>query len=125
MEEKIRMTKKRLVIINKMKKGNAIKYFIIDFDSTFVKSEGLDELAEISLKKNPEKNKILEKIKEITNLGMEGRISFAESLKSRLKLLEGNKLHIDQVVRVLKKKVSVSIKRNKQFFSKSMEQKAL
>ena len=99
-----------------MKKGNAIKYFIIDFDSTFVKSEGLDELAEISLKKNPEKNKILEKIKEITNLGMEGRISFAESLKSRLKLLEGNKLHIDQVVRVLKKKVSVSIKRNKQFF---------
>ena len=50
----------------------AKKYFIIDFDSTFVKSEGLEELARTALKNNPKKNQIYEKIKAITNLGLEG-----------------------------------------------------
>ena len=48
---------------------------IIDYDSTFIKVESLDVLARLS-KNNS--NKVNNRIKEITNLGMEGKISFSE-----------------------------------------------
>lgn len=97
------------------------KYFIIDFDSTFVQSEGLEELASVALKNNPKKNIVIQKIKEITRQGMEGKISFDKSLSRRLVLLKGNKLHIEEVVRILKKKISLSIQRNREFFKKNKE----
>jgi len=56
-------------------------YIIIDFDSTFVKIETLDKLAEIALNKNPQKRKILDKIKKITTEGMNGKIPFSVSLQ--------------------------------------------
>src|SRR3989338_5510116 len=92
------------------------KYFILDFDSTFVKSEGLEELAEVSLAQDPKRKIVLEKIRELTKRGMEGKISFGVSLNKRLRLLKANKVHIEKVVRILKKKVSRSILRNKHFF---------
>ena len=92
------------------------KYFIIDFDSTFVQSEGLEELARISLKNNPKKDEIYEKIKTITNLGLEGKLSFGKSLSQRLKLFKGTKKDIEIVARIFKRKTTLSIKRNKQFF---------
>jgi len=92
------------------------KYFIIDFDSTFVKSEGLEELARIALKNNPEKNEIYEKIKTITNLGLEGKLSFGKSLSQRLKLFKGTKKDVQTVARLFKRKITNSIKHNKQFF---------
>lgn len=98
------------------------KIYIIDFDSTFVQSESLEELATVTLKNNPKKESIIQKIKTITNLGMDGKISFRESLQRRLRLLEGNKLHINQVVKILKKKISPSIKRNKEFFKQHRNQ---
>ncbi len=98
-----------------------MKYFIIDFDSTFVRSEGLEELAEVVLRRSPQKEAIISQIKRITNEGMEGKISFEESLNKRLKILKGNKLHIQQVVRRLQKRISSSIKRNKQFFKQYKE----
>lgn len=42
------------------------KYFIIDFDSTFIRSEGLEELAKVALSVKAEKNKVIKKIEEIT-----------------------------------------------------------
>lgn len=91
------------------------KVFIIDFDSTFVQVEALDLLAEISLVKNPEKSA---EIREITTLGMEGKISFAESLKKRVEIIHANKQHIQELVKQLKKKVTPSFVRNKEFFKK-------
>ena len=44
------------------------QYFIIDFDSTFIQTEGLEELAEVVLKDNPKKEEILEEIKKITSI---------------------------------------------------------
>jgi len=41
--------------------------FIIDFDSTIVTVEGLDELARISLEHNPKKDQIAQQISDITN----------------------------------------------------------
>ncbi len=92
------------------------RYFIIDFDSTIIQTEGLEELAEIVLKDSPKKKEILEKIKAITNLGMEGKIGFTESLNKRLKLLKINKSHLEILAKVLKKKISPSVLRNKLFF---------
>lgn len=94
------------------------KYFIIDFDSTFIKTEGLDELAKITLEKDPQKDEKIKKIQEITSLGMEGKISYDKSLKQRIKLLTIDKEDIVRLSKKLSKKVSDSIRRNKQFFKK-------
>jgi len=94
-------------------------YFVIDFDSTFIQFEALDELAAIALDKDPEqKQKRLGKIKEYTKLGMEGKMSFPETLLKRIELLNAGKQDIDQVVEKLKKNISTSIERNKEFFEK-------
>jgi len=93
------------------------KYFVIDFDSTFTKVEGLDELAEISLQSEANKSTILQEIKDITDAGMEGKMPFNESLSKRIALLKANKNHLPQLIENLSKKVSESFKRNKDFFS--------
>jgi len=96
-------------------------YFFIDFDSTFIKSEGLDELAEISLKKNKKKKEIISKIKELTKKGMNGEIPFDKSLQERIKLLKANKSDIEKVIKILKRNISSSIIRNKKFFKNYKE----
>lgn len=91
------------------------QYFIIDFDSTFIKDESLDVLFEVSLNGHPEKEEIVAEIKKITNLGMEGKLSFAESLQARVKLLRANQTHIQKTIEILRERVSESFKRNKKF----------
>ena len=93
------------------------KYFVIDFDSTFTKVEAFDVLADISLNGDPDKPNIRRQIEAITNEGMNGTISFRESLEKRLTLLKAEKKHIPALVDLLKAKVSESFKRNKDFFS--------
>ena len=92
------------------------KYFVIDFDSTFTKVEAFDVLADISLDAHPDKENLKNKIKDITNHGMDGSLSFRESLEQRLAILSPNQKHLTQLVGVLKDKVSESFKRNKEFF---------
>jgi D-3-phosphoglycerate dehydrogenase len=92
------------------------KYFIIDFDSTFTQVEALDELGDLSLEGDPQKDKILKEIVELTNSGMEGKASFTQNLTRRLELLRANKRHLTPLIERLKNKVSESVKRNKEFF---------
>lgn len=92
------------------------KYFVIDFDSTFTQVEALDVLGEICLKEFHDRDKILQEIKDITDLGMEGKISFRESLERRVLLLKAHKNHLNPLIESLKQKVSDSFKRNKEFF---------
>ncbi len=94
------------------------QFYIIDFDSTFTQVEALDELARISLKKNPGREKIYKKIEDLTNAAMEGKMSFRESLSERVRLLEANREHLKELISLLKKKVSSSFSRNKTFFKK-------
>ncbi|MBI4143426.1 phosphoglycerate dehydrogenase, partial [Candidatus Woesearchaeota archaeon] len=86
-----------------------------DFDSTFTQVEALDELASIALKSNPRKSEIVNEIKEITNFGMEGKISIKESLARRIGLLKANKSHIAQLIKILQKKITPSFLRNRHF----------
>ncbi len=96
---------------------SSIKNFIIDFDNTFTSVEGLDELARIALQGHHKHLEAVAAITYLTDQGMNGEISFAESLKKRIQLLEANRSHIDQLVAFLKTKVSASFVRNKAFLS--------
>ena len=101
---------------------NQKNIYIIDFDSTFTQVEALDELARISLKKHPDKEAIFKKIEDYTNLAMEGKLSFGESLAQRVKLLEASEDHLKQLITRLKKKVSASFSRNAAFFKKHADE---
>jgi D-3-phosphoglycerate dehydrogenase / 2-oxoglutarate reductase len=94
---------------------------IIDFDSTFTKVEGLDEMGKIALAGNSEKNTIVAKIKDITDRGMRGELSFAQSLKERVSLIPANKGHLDKLVEVLFNEISDSFERNKDFIKENAE----
>ena len=93
------------------------RIFLIDFDSTFITHEGLDEFATIVLAGNKDKDKILAKFKTITKQGMEGILPFDVSLKRRVRLLKANKSQIEKVVKKLKRVITPSIRRNKKFFT--------
>jgi D-3-phosphoglycerate dehydrogenase len=90
--------------------------YVFDFDSTLTKVEALDVLAEITLENNPKKKEIIQEIIDITNLGIDGEISFTESLERRIKLLKANKADLSGLIAALKKQVSKSIESNKEFF---------
>ncbi len=92
------------------------KYFVIDFDSTFTKVEAFDALVDISLKDHPDLEIRKQQIFDITNKGMDGSISFRESLEKRIMLLQPNRRHLEKLVTVLRELVSESFKRNKDFF---------
>ena len=95
-----------------------MKNYIIDFDSTFIKVESLDELLEISEPGNKLK---IDNVKNITNEGMEGKISFSESLSRRIKLLEATKDNIDKTVHKLRDKVSDSFVNNIDFLKENKD----
>lgn len=95
-----------------------MNHFIIDYDSTFIKVESLDELSKIS---NGDDETINNKISEITNLGMEGKISFSDSLRKRIELIECNKEDIVKTIEILEKKVSDSFKNNISFLKNNAE----
>ncbi|WP_299061855.1 phosphoglycerate dehydrogenase [uncultured Polaribacter sp.] len=90
--------------------------YVFDFDSTLTKVEALDVLAEITLENNPNKEAIIQQIIDITNLGIDGEISFTESLEKRIQLLKANKADLSGLIVALKKQVSKSIESNKAFF---------
>jgi D-3-phosphoglycerate dehydrogenase len=102
-------------------KNNDATIFLLDFDSTFIKSEGLDALATLSLQNHPQKEVIIGQILELTRLGMNGKLTFSESLQKRIALLESNKTDIKKLGKLLKQNISESILRNKPFFKKHKE----
>tara|TARA_R110002051_G_scaffold8870_1_gene36157 strand:- start:2124 stop:4016 length:1893 start_codon:yes stop_codon:yes gene_type:complete len=90
--------------------------YVFDFDSTLTRVEALDVLAEITLKDKSNKNEIINEIQKITNLGIDGDISFTESLERRIKLLNAHKDNLEPLVAELRQKISKSIESNKDFF---------
>jgi len=99
---------------------NQINY-VFDFDSTLTSVEGLDVLAEITLANNPKKDEILQEIVDITNLGIDGDISFTDSLEKRIKVIGATKADLELLVERLKTFISDSVKRNKSFFIENSE----
>jgi D-3-phosphoglycerate dehydrogenase / 2-oxoglutarate reductase len=98
------------------------KIFIIDFDSTITKVEGLDQLAAIALEHSANGDKIVQQIKDLTDAGMNGEISLTESLTKRMSLLSANKKHLETLVKFLLDNVSESFERNKKFLTEFADQ---
>ncbi|PIB27823.1 phosphoglycerate dehydrogenase [Maribacter sp. 4G9] len=95
--------------------------YVFDFDSTLTRVEALDVLAEMTLEGKSNREEIVSEIQRITNLGIDGDISFTESLERRLKLLDANKEDLERLVAELRQKISKSIAANKEFFEKYAE----
>ena len=79
---------------------------LFDFDSTLLRGELLEILADIQLKNHPLKATIMNQIKEVTNLGMEGKIAFSESLDRRLRLLNLTLQTMDSSLSIIKDKIN-------------------
>jgi D-3-phosphoglycerate dehydrogenase len=97
---------------------HSYKTYVIDFDSTLVKGESLDMLATIALATVPQRSDILAELQNITTQGMNGDISFDESLRRRLRLFSANKTHVNQLVAELKGSISTSASHNLSWFEK-------
>lgn len=91
---------------------------ILDFDSTIIKGESLDLLAETVFKNRLESNLKLQEIKKLTDEGMEGRISFQESLNRRLRILELDQLHLNKSIKTVTKLISPSFIENIRWLKK-------
>ncbi len=96
---------------------NEQTFYIIDFDSTFTKVEGLDELATIALANNANSEKIVQQIRDLTDKGMNGEMPFAEGLEARIKLLQANRSHVALLIEHLRTKISDSFARNRRFLT--------
>ena len=92
--------------------------YVFDFDSTLTRVEALDVLAEMSLQGRLNREDVIEEIQKVTNLGIDGDISFTESLERRIRLLKAHKDHLGPLVKELREKISKSIASNKEFFEK-------
>ena len=88
---------------------------IVDFDSTFIRDETLDEIANLLLSSNRISKNTQEKITKITNQAMNGELDFRQALKKRVKLLNIHKNDISQVISILNERVSLSFIQNKEY----------
>lgn len=89
---------------------------IIDFDSTFIKLETIEVLADFALKNKKDKKNILELIKKMTNKAMQGEIPFSDALYERINLINLKSRHIDLTINYLMNHITTSFIKNKKFF---------
>jgi len=85
----------------------------IDFDSTFIKIETIDELAKLSLKNDLNADQKINLISNITNQAMSGKISFPEALEKRLEILSLNKDDIISITNNIANQITDSFLENK------------
>ena len=92
------LEKSALVDINFLYNPSPKKLLFADMDSTIIKVECIDELADFF--------GIREQVESITKRSMIGEIDFSESLKKRVALLKG--LDMSQMIDCFKNKVEIS-----------------
>lgn len=96
-------------------------YLILDFDSTIITEETLDELAKISLIDTPDKDEKIKQISLITKKAMDGEIYFMDALNERIKILHATQIHIDTLKKQLHEKLSPSFKNIKNYIKENAD----
>ena len=91
-------------------------HLIIDFDSTIVSCETLDELSNISLQNDLKKNN---QIKNITDRAMNGEVGFSKALDDRLEILNISKEYILHLITIIKQKISNTFLENIDFIKQN------
>lgn len=82
--------------------------YILDFDSTLVQCEALDELARLCLSGHPDKQARMLELEHLTHRGMTGDLAFDASLSQRLRLFAATKSDIAKLTDYLITKISPS-----------------
>ena len=108
-----------------LQKGHEFKLqqptYVIDFDSTIINLEALEELAELALAGRPDHNEIMRQLHEINVRGMSGELAFDKSLRQRLALFGAKREHIAQLIALLERNVSTSVERNLGWFKQNAD----
>lgn len=92
------------------------KTFIFDFDSTFIRVKAMDVLCEVIYEDSAAGAHVLTEVQHLTDLGMEGKLSLKEYLTQRIQLLKAKRDHLEDVIQLLKSKVTASVLRNRALF---------
>ena len=87
--------------------------FILDFDSTLVRVETLELMAELT----PDGAKTRARIREITDAAMGGRMDFQSALKERLAILHFHRDQLPKLIARLQQEISPSFLRNRAFLT--------
>lgn len=72
-------------------------HFFFDFDSTLVTKESLDMVIEYALAEAENKDELVAKVNKITDLGMEGKLNFIDSLVERFAVVPLSRTHFEHV----------------------------
>ncbi|MGH8362950.1 MAG: HAD-IB family phosphatase, partial [Gammaproteobacteria bacterium] len=92
--------------------------FILDFDSTLIRVEMMDVMAEVAIPDPAERADVRQRIRELIDAAMAGRLDYRESLQQRLALLHFPRARIPEVSARLQTLVTPSFLRNRAFLAK-------
>jgi D-3-phosphoglycerate dehydrogenase len=94
---------------------------IFDFDSTLVRVETLEALADIALADNPDAEAVRARIADLTDQAMNGKLGFGDALKQRLALLPLTRDHVQTLADRILDEGTPSVRRNLRFFRDNAE----
>lgn len=94
---------------------------IFDFDSTLVRVETLELLADICLEGRPDAVEIRDKVAALTDQAMNGEIGFGEALRRRLELLPLRREHVQSLADRILDEGTPSVRRNLRFFNENAD----
>ncbi len=95
--------------------------FIFDFDSTLVRIETLEALADIALSDAPDAAAKKVEIAALTDQAMSGQVDFGTALRRRLELLALTRGQVETLTDRILDEASASIRRNVDFFERHAE----
>lgn len=92
---------------------------IFDFDSTLVRIETLEALADIALEGHVDAAPIRAQIASLTDRAMAGEVDFGEALRARLALLPLTRAHVQALADRILDEGTPSVRRNLRFFNEN------
>lgn len=95
--------------------------YVLDFDSTLVACEALDELARLCLDGHPDKHARMQELEHLTHRGMTGDLAFDASLTQRLRLFAATKRDIARLTDYLIANISPSALEARDWFVKNQD----
>ena len=92
---------------------------IFDFDSTLVRIETLEALADIALEGHGDVASIRAQIASLTDRAMAGEVDFGEALRARLAMLPLTRAHVQRLADRILDEGTPSVRRNLRFFNEN------
>lgn len=90
--------------------------FVFDFDSTLVRLETIEALADLCLAGQPQAEELRAEVGRLTDQAMAGEIGFGDALRRRLALLPITRAHVESLAARIVEEATPSVKRNLHFF---------